>query len=383
MVHVIAGLSVGGAEMTLAKLLSASEPSARDVEVISLTDIGPVGQRIKQSGVSVRALGMRRGRPAITGLIRLSRWLRQSGPNVIQTWMYHADLIGGLAAKLGVRAPVVWGVRNGVLDRRSNKRSTIWTAKACAWLSKLIPCKIVCCSEESGRFHQRIGYCADKMVVIPNGFDLEAFKPVPQARISIRTELNLPQDALLIGLVARFDPQKDHQNLILAARRVAEKNLNAYFVLCGDGITWDNPTLGTWLHESGVKDRFRLLGHREDIPRFMAALDILASSSYGEAFPNVVGEAMACGVPCVVTDVGDSAFIVGDTGKVVPPKQPESLAAGLNSMVDLGVEGRRALGGKARRRVQQNFDLAVIRDRYALLYREVASGPISRRAGGL
>ena len=372
LLHVISGLNTGGAEMMLLKLLSVWDRNSGQTEVISLTDIGAIGDRILKLNIPVRALEMPRGRPSISGLIRLSKWLRQSSPNVIQTWMYHADLVGGLASKFGSRTPVVWGIRNGVLEPRSNPRSTIWTAKACARLSKLVPSRIVCCSEQSQRFHQGMGYCPAKMVLIPNGFDLEAFTPMPEARISLRTELNLPQDALLIGLVARFDPQKDHRNLIRAARWVADKNLKVYFVLCGDGITRENRPLGVWLHESGLTDRFRLLGRREDIPRVMAALDILASSSYGEGFPNVVGEAMACGVPCVVTDVGDSAFIVGDTGKVVPPKQPERLAEALNWMIELGAEGRSRLGERARRRIEENFDLSVIQKRYATLYREVA-----------
>ena len=119
----------------LNKLLSVSEPVQRNVEVISLTDVGPVGERIKQLGVYVRALGMRRGRPGVYGLFRLSRWLRQSAPELVQTWMYHADLVGGLAARLAGRIPVVWGIRNGVLEPRGNKRTTIWTAKASARLT--------------------------------------------------------------------------------------------------------------------------------------------------------------------------------------------------------------------------------------------------------
>ena len=358
--------------MMLYKLLSAWDLTSCQIEVISLTDVGAIGDRIRKLNIPVRSLEMRRGRPGMSGLVRLCKWLRRISPSVVQTWMYHADLIGGLAAKLGGRAPVVWGVRNGVLEARSNKRSTIWTAKACARLSRLIPNKIISCSDEASRFHQGMGYCSDKMVVIPNGFDLDAFKPDPGARVSLRAELGLPAATPLIGVVARFDRQKDHGNFFEAASRVAAKHRNVHFVLCGEGVDERNKELIALINVRGAGGRFHLLGRRDDVARVMAALDILVSSSYGEAFPNVVGEAMACEVPCVVTDVGDSAFIVGDTGKVVPSKQPERLAEALNWMIELGGEGRMQLGENARRRIQENFALSVIRDRYAALYREVA-----------
>jgi glycosyltransferase involved in cell wall biosynthesis len=373
LVHVISGLNTGGAEMMLFKLLSVWDRSAYQVEVISLTDVGVVGDRIRGLNIPVRALDMPRGRPSLTGLFRLARWLRQSSPDVIQTWMYHADLIGGLASKLGGGAPVVWGIRNGLLERRSNKRSTIWTAKLCARLSSSIPKRIAVNSENARRFHETMGYNAEKMAVIPNGFDLTAFKPDAEARRALRSELGLPTETLLIGLVARFDPQKDHRNFIEAARLLIQRIPDARFVLCGDGVDAGNGELNAWIRAVGLVDRVHLLGRRDDIAKVTAALDVACCSSYAEAFPNVVGEAMACAVPCVVTDVGDSAFIVGDAGKVVPPQQPERLAEAMSWMIALGAEGRQQLGGKARRRIEENFDLSVIRDRYAALYREVAA----------
>ena len=371
LVHVISGLSTGGAEMMLYKLLSVLDRSSCQSEVISLTDVGAIGDRIGCLNIPVRALQMRRGRPGISGLVRLSRWLRQSSPNVVQTWMYHADLIGGLAAKFSGDPPVIWGIRNSTLGRQSRK-STALTVKLCARLSRWVPTKIVCCSVASREIHEQLGYNPKKMLVIPNGFDLSSFKPDNEARFSLRRELGLPSDALLIGFVARFDPQKDHESFIAAARRVALRHEHAHFVLCGDGVDDTNPCLSAWIQAGGVKGRFQLLGRRDDVARVTASLDIATcASAYGEAFPNVVGEAMACAVPCVVTDVGDSAFIVGDTGKVVQPHQPECLAEALNWMIELGADGRRQLGAKARQRIQENFELSVVRDQYVALYRQV------------
>jgi glycosyltransferase involved in cell wall biosynthesis len=370
--HVITGLNTGGAETMLYKLLSGMDRGTFEARVVSLTDVGPVGEKIRALGVPVRALGMRRGVPDPRGVWQLTRWLKEDKPNLVQTWMYHADLVGGLAARLAGNIPVVWGVRHSNLDPGGNKRTTIWTAKACARLSHRLPIRIVCCSETSRAVHTELGYAHKKMVVIPNGFDLTAFKPDPAARESVRQELGISKDALLIGLVGRFDPQKDHRNFVAAAARLSAAYPEVHFPLCGDGATWDNAELAGWIEAAGIRQRFHLLGRREDMPRLTAALDIASSSSsYGEGFPNIIGEAMACGVPCVVTDVGDSAFIVGDTGLVVPPRDPDALATAWRKLIELGPEGRRRLGAVARRRVEERFSLPTVVSQYQKLYRGV------------
>ncbi len=191
--HLITTLSIGGAEMMLYKLLSCLDRQTFASEVVSLTDIGPVGEKMQHLGVPVRALGMHRGRPNPMGLWRLTRWLRQDPPHVLQTWMYHADLIGGLAAKLAGNIKVMWGIRHSNLAPAVNKRGTIWTALTCARLSHWLPARIVCCSETSRQLHVELGYAGDKMIVIPNGFDLDIFRPDSAARQTVRRELNIPQ----------------------------------------------------------------------------------------------------------------------------------------------------------------------------------------------
>jgi glycosyltransferase involved in cell wall biosynthesis len=369
--HIITGLGVGGAEVMLRQLLSRMNNSAFDNEVISLTDMGPVSDQIKALGVPVMALGMRKEMPNPLDVLRLARRLRKSRPDVVQTWMYHADLIGGIAAMLaGVRA-VAWGIHYSYLDAESNKQTTIWTAGACARLSHRLPTKIVCCAEHSKRIHIEMGYVAEKMVVIPNGFDLEQFKPDASARLSVRRELGIPDSAPLVGLIGRFHPQKDHENFVRAAALLHARLPEARFLLCGTNVDWNNKALLGWIEEVSLRDRFYLLGRREDTPRLCAALDILSSSSYGEAFPMVVGEAMACGIPCVVTDVGDSALIVGDTGRVVPAKEPHALAAAWLELLEMCSETRRELGCAARERIKTHYSIESITARYENLYKEI------------
>lgn len=374
--HIISDLATGGAEMMLYKLLSCMDGAAFENEVISLTNTGPVGEKIQMLGVPVRALGMRRGVPSPWDSMlaaRLAYWLRRSRPDVVQTWMYHADLIGGLASELAGDTPVVWGVHHSYLDPQHSRRTTIWTAKACARLSGLVPTRIVCCSELSSEVHASLGYDAEKILVIPNGFDLTQFKPDPAARVSVRREFGVPEEAPLIGLVGRFSPEKDHHNFVQAAGLLHARKPKVRFLLCGSGVDWHNEELVRCIAAAGIRrDRCHLLGLRNDIPRLNAALDIATSSSSSEGFPTVIGEAMACGVPCVVTDSGDSAKIVGETGVVVPPRDFRALAEGWCRVLDMGARKRSELGEKARKRIEDHYSLESVTRAYTSLYKELA-----------
>jgi glycosyltransferase involved in cell wall biosynthesis len=198
------------------------------------------------------------------------------------------------------------------------------------------------------------------------------FRPDPEARSSVREELGVSATTRLIGLVARFDPQKDHEGFLLAARLLRTRCPDVNFVLAGGGVDQRNRQLARVVADAGLSDVVHLLGPRTDIPRLMSALDIASlSSRWGEAFPNVVAEAMACGVPCVVTDIGDSAEIVGDTGVVVPPCDPEALARGWEQLLGLPAEQRHALAQQARARIAARYDLTQVARRYEAFYSEL------------
>lgn len=376
--HVITALHLGGAETMLYRLLLYSDRAEFEHEVISLTDIGALGEKIRVLGVPVRALGMRQGVPNPLGVMRLARWLKQDPPDVVQTWMYQADLVGGLATRLAGDVPVAWGIHSSYLDPQSVKRLKIWTVRACAWASRWLPTRIVCCSEASRQVHAELGYATKNMLIIPNGSDLTTFKPDPEARSSVRRELGLREGTPLVGFMARWDPQKDHRTFVRAAALLHARAPDAHFILCGSadadgiGITSENLQLAEWIDAAGLRSCCHLLGLRLDVPRLSAALDIASlSSSYGEAWPLIVGEAMACGVPCVVTDVGDSALIVGDTGRVVPPRDPAALADAWYELLAVGPDVRARLGLAARRRIEEHFSLTSAIAKYEGLYKEL------------
>ena len=370
--HIVTDLEIGGAEIMLTNLLSAMDRELFEPEVIALSDRGPLALRIEAMDIPVRTLGMKRGSARLSDLMRLARWLRQSRPMFIQTWMYHANLAGGLAAKVAVGVPVVWGIHASHLERKTTRWRTRKMIELSARLSRWLPERIVYCSESSHILHESLGYAEDKMSIIPNGFDIETFVPDPAARTRLRAELGLAEETPLVGMVARFDPQKDHENFLQAAARLRAELPETRFVMCGAGVTEDNAVLMAWAGKYGVRDYCHALGSRKDTAQLLAGLDVASTaSSYGEAFPMVVGEAMACGVPCVVTDIGDSSMIVGDTGRSVPPHDPRALAGAWAEILRLGAEKRARLSFAARKRIADHYSLDRITRLYEDLYRTV------------
>ena len=372
--HIITTLGPAGAETMLSRIAAGMDGARFENEVVSLTGILDLAERMQEIGVRVRTLGMKTSLPNPLLVMRLAQWIRESKPDVIHTWMYHANLIGSLAARLAGNVPLVWAIHHSTFDPRVDKRRTMLVNRACGFLSRRLAARIVCCSEASLRTHKRLSYAAEKLEVIPNGFDLEQARPDPAARGSLRGELGIPADALVIGMAARFHPHKDHRNFIQAAGRLHKRMPAVHFLLCGMDITRQNTQLAGWIDAAEIHECCHLLGHRKDMCRLFAGLDIATTSSRSEAFPIAIGEAMACETPCVVTDVGDSALIVGETGTVVPSGDPHALAEAWRKLIEAGPAVRRRLGMAARRRVRQHFALPEIVERYQAIYARLATG---------
>jgi glycosyltransferase involved in cell wall biosynthesis len=372
-VHVINGLDTGGAETMLLRLLSQCDRRRDQFEVISLTDLGEIADGLRDIDVPVRALNLRREAaiPDPRAVFRLASYLRLSQPDLVQTWMYHANLIGGVAAKMAGRPPLIWSIRQTNVDLTSVRLRTSLVAKGAALLSRILPDHILYNSHASRRAHIKLGYADRHTSVIANGFDLAVFKPDLAARSSVRRELGLDEKANLVGLIARHDPQKDHGTFITAAAQLRRQFPRLQFILAGFGVDPANAGLVNTIEAAGLHDACHLLGHRRDMPRLIAALDIACSSSIGEGFPNTVGEAMACAVPCVVTDVGDSALLAGDTGTVVPPSQPEALAGAVASLLALESTALRSMGAAARERIATNFSLDAIATAYEAYWQDI------------
>lgn len=367
--HIITGLGDGGAEGALYRLCCHGD--ALPSSVISLTDIGKYGTLLRDKGIKVTCLNMPRGRVTLRGLWTLWRSIRSSRAQVIQTWMYHADLLGGVFAILAGKRRIFWGIRHTTLDSASSPRSTLVVARLCARLSHFLPRAVICCAESARRSHIALGYRSDRMRVVHNGVDLSHLAPDPEAGAALRRELGLADDLLVLGCVARFDPQKDHPNLLKALALLKVWQPRFRCLLVGTGIDEGNHALQQTIAALGLKEHVSLLGRRDDIPRVMNALDIHLLASSSEAFPNVVAEAMACGTPCVASDAGDAAEIVGPTGKIVPPRDAQAFA---DAIAVLAEERRTTAWDKrcraARERVQNQFTLAQMVRRFREVWLE-------------
>ena len=365
---IVTCLPVGGADLALYRLLSRLDKSV-EAHVISLREVDEVGERIRALGIPVESLGMVPSRPNPLAILDLARRLRRIKPDLVQTWMYHADLLGGIAAKLAApRCPVVWSVRHNSLSPDNTRRATIAVVKLCAWLSRLLPRKVVFNAVSSRSLHTGFGYASEKSEVIPNGLDMKMFVPDQSARAPFRAELGLAADTLIVGMFARFDPIKNHDGFVQIARQLAARLPSCHYVMAGLDIDQQNQRLAQWIADANIGGAVHLLGPRRDMPRLMAAIDVLAMPSWAEAFPNVVAEAMACGVPCVVTDVGDAAHIAGGTGAIVPAGDTAAFTAELEKLLLLSEPERNQLGVLARARIEQNFDLGIMANRFEALY---------------
>jgi glycosyltransferase involved in cell wall biosynthesis len=371
--HVITGLNTGGAEMMLARLLEQHERSSFRPIVFCLTDEGPVADRIRALGIPVHPLGLSRGIPNPLVVIRLARALRRNRAVVVQSWLYHADLIGGLAARLA-RIPVVWGIHNSQLQGNAAGRGLRIVIQLCRRVSPFLPTCIVCVAESARTAHVELGYPGRKMMVIPNGFDLARFRPDAATRHRIRIDLQIDMDEPVVMIVGRFAPLKNHRLFVKAAGLVADRVSCARFVMVGDELDAANPELADWIDRTGHRSRFHLLGRRVDIPDLLTAADVVALTSNTEAFPLAIGEAMATGVPCVSTDVGDARQLISNDGRIVPVGDPHAFADALIDLIERPKDERRAVGEGARARIEAEFDLAVIADRYDHLWQSLAAG---------
>lgn len=367
--YIITGLGVGGAETALYRLLLNIDRSTFKPVVFSLFGESELSYKFSEIGVETYSLKLSTGIFGAFRFFYLVSLLKKINPDVVHTWMYHADLIGSLASRLAGIRKIVWCIRNGSLDPKLMSRITLIVVKLCAIFSKYLPQSIVCCSHSAMELHANAGYQREIMVVIPNGFSLEIFKPNPIYRIDVRREIGIDSNCLLIGLVARFHAHKNHAGFFeMAHNLIKNSNIPFQFVLVGEGLSWDNSLVSNYIASYGLFDNIHLLGRRDDISRLLASLDILVSTSITEAFPNVLGEAMACGVPCVVTNVGDCSYIVGSSGKVVDYWNAHDFASAVVDIANELMFDRERVASAARTRILSMFRLEDVVARYEALY---------------
>lgn len=375
-VHIISGLGQGGAETVLHRLVTAPSSTSIQHVVISMSGLGVFGSRLEAANIPVYDLQMSGTLGKFRGLWRLRQLLKQLQPDVVQTWMYHADLIGGLVARTVGIQTVVWGIRNSGENLHQASKSARVTAWLCARLSRSVPAAIVACADNAARRHKLWGYDAAKMQVIPNGYELAQWQPNAQAASALRQELGVERDMPLLAAVARWNPLKDHPNLLAALGRVKRSHPAIRCVLVGEGMDANNAELMQLIEQHQLSEQIILLGRRDDVPAIMAAADIHVLSSKAEGFPNVVCEAMVSRALCVVTDVGDAVKIVGEEGIVVPPRNAEALATGIEKalavVADQNTDVTLRLEAGAQR-IEQLYCLHIMVQHYEQLWQRLTA----------
>lgn len=363
-VHVITSLGVGGAERVLSNLVLGMDRHKYNNIVISLRDIGYWGPILQAQGIKVYALDMQSGFNLITKHVRLWKIIRKHQPDYVQGWMYHANVVALIIGKLAGVQKIYWNIRCSLMDLSKYKLGTRLMFKLGAWLSRF-PTGIINNSQVSMRQHIAKGYNNRNWQYIPNGLDLAQFQPNAHIYAEFRTKHKLPAGAIIIGMVARFDPMKDHATFLRAAGLLAKKRSDVYFVCAGRNINWHNIALTQIIREVNLADRVLLLDQVNNVNELYPAFDYLTQTSiFGEGFPNVVAEAMACGVPCFVTDVGDAVNIVGEFGYQIMKGDPDKLAAQWLQALATNNKDNNAV----RKRISENFSLPNIIDKYIEQY---------------
>jgi glycosyltransferase involved in cell wall biosynthesis len=368
--HSITGLNVGGAEIMLARFLGRSDGKLYPPGVLTLMKPGAIAKNIEALGLEVETLGMAESSIKLKDFRELRRMMVKTKPDLVHGWMYHGNAAASIGSLISLRfVPVIWSIHHSVSDIAAEKPMTRRIIRLLARLSRRTA-MISYCSKISADQHEALGFDASKRRVIPNGIDCAVFKPSSESRSKLQRLLGVPENRQIIGNVARFHPMKDQANFVRAAAELLRKGMDVQGLIIGSGHEEDGPVRRT-ARELGIAERITILGARDDIPALLPGLDAYClSSAWGEAFPLAVTEAMACGTPAVVTDVGDCGWLVGDTGKVVRPNDKDALAGGLAELLALAPESRRELGLKARQRVIENFSLEHYVSSHEALYRE-------------
>ena len=367
-------LSTGGAEMALFRVLNTL--TAQGIEPLVVSMMGIHGKHFPTMGLPIYSLEMPRAMLTWRGIMKLRAIVREFKPDIIQGWMYHANVVAHLARFFCVspKPPLALAVRASLTRFAEDRPLTKMVIRADAVLSRFAD-RVFYVSRLGHQQHVDFGYCAHNAVVIPNGFNCQVFKPDLAARDWLRAQLGLPQDALCVGLIASAQPVKNHAGFFQAVAEITDEFPHAHFLCVGRRVTEENAEL-----KAAIPDKARacvhLLGERGDIPRLTAGLDLAMSTSHAEAFPNVVGEAMACGIPLVVTDVGDSAWILDGCGVVVPPDDVHLLADGMRTMLSCTAVERAALGERARQRIREVFSLDSVAASYLREWQRLLSSEL-------
>lgn len=362
--HIITSLYDGGAEGVLFRI--CCNDKFNEHIVVSLRDKGKYGEELLRNNIKIYCLNMKPGNFSFFSLFKLIKILKIEKVDIVQTWLYHADFFGGIAAKLAGVKNLIWNIRHSDFNYNDTKKSLRILVKVLAKLSYFLPRKIIFCSKKSIKIHEELGYDKKKLIYIANGYDLKKHRPSISQKLMFRRKFNLNKKLLILGNVARFHPQKDHKNLLKALCLLKKDQILFKCFLVGFKINKQNKPLNRLIKKFNLSQEIIILEPQKEINKFMNGIDLhILSSKYGEAFPNVVAEAMAAGTPCVVTNVGDASEIVQKTGWVVPPNNAVKLSRGIKvALNNIKKNNWNNICINARKRISYKFSMKQMIEKY-------------------
>ena len=367
---IIDSLEVGGAEVFLEDL-TMQLILKHDIEIVTLSSLGIIGNRMIESGIKVTNINFNSSIFPIRQFLFLYKYIKETKPDIVHTWMYFSNFLGGIAALLARVKNIIWSIHAFNISQGLLKKRTIFILKISAYLAYLIPKKIIFCSKESLKVHQKIRYPIKKLSVIPNAVDIKKFTFSLDERIATRKELKIPHESICIGMIGRYDPQKNQAGFIEAASLIINQKPDTYFFIAGRGVDKKNKNLTNLIASKELEKNFFLLGERSDIHRLLCAMDIFTLPSLGEAFPISLCEAMSCGIPCVASNVGDVEYILGNKKLLIKPGDIKELSSRILEIISLNDADKEIIGSELHKRIKDKFAIESVARTYSKFYDEI------------
>jgi len=366
--HVIYSLGQGGAERTLTNICLKSKKHIH--HIVCLTNKSFYSNLLEENNIKIYELNMNKFYFLFTSPIKFYSILRKIKPQIVQTWMYHSDLFGGIIARLAGIKIVLWNVRSSSFKLPEITYSSLLVSRINALISWFIPTNVICCGKYAAQCHANQGYDPSKIKIIFNGVDTKLFAPNSENRSLVRKKYKINRDTILLGMVARYTPLKDHRTLLKSLSLLNNLKQDWICILSGRGIDHDNYELLEMINSLNLSKKVLLIGTQININEIYNALDLHILSSTSEGFPNCLIEALSSGIPCISTNVGDAKFILKDVGWVINPSNPYQLARVVKKFFGLSESERKKISEFSRNRIKSKFSLAKLTEKYDDLYSE-------------
>ena len=367
--HLINSLGAGGAERVLSNLCINDKNNTH--VICTLLGEDEYSYQIKNNSIRVYHLNILKNKLSFLNIFQLYLILKKENPEILQSWLYHSDLIGSIFGTICGIKKIIWNIRHTDISSLNMKNSTKILVRICAIISKFVPNKIIYCSKISLKEHEMIGYNKKKSHLIYNGVDINIFKPTRQNKD--KKALKSKKDIFKIGMVARFNHYKNHIGLIDVMKLLELNDIKFHCYLIGKNIDSKNKILVDYIHKLGISNKFSLLGYKDNMPDILNMLDLHILLTYSESFPNVIAEAMSCGVPCISSNEGEAKKIISKNGYILKGNNKKEVFDKIIQIINIKKNNSEwvKLKRNCKMHIEKNFSLQLMIDNYNRLWKSL------------